>query len=184
MLYTIYHTDLSASVLNCVTMETYLHLFVYSSSTASRKDEVASIRSKFPQKVPVGDPTSLDTMMYHHATLLQRFIQGGLESPPQKSWDCVRSNLRGSKFKIFLGGGIPLDPFSRHAHLHMCACFHALLSSCYHPVFSPNSKSCMKPCYTSTRWVVSFCWRTTVTVVYCTAVLLTKTRAHKNEWLE
>ena len=40
-------------------------------STASRKDEVASIRAKFPQKVPVNDPTktSHDTMMYHHATL-------------------------------------------------------------------------------------------------------------------
>ena len=30
--------------------------------------------------------------------------------------DCVRSNLRGSKFKIFLGG-MPPDPPSRHARI-------------------------------------------------------------------
>ena len=48
--------------------------------------------------------------------------------------DCVRSNLRGSKFKIFLGGHAPRPP-SRHTHL--CVCEHAfttLLSSYNHPV--------------------------------------------------
>ena len=58
---------------------------------------------------------------------------GGLEFPPQKIMkfsmniivlsqvlknnlvpDCFRSNLRGSKFKIFLGS-MPPDPPSRHA---------------------------------------------------------------------
>ena len=45
--------------------------------------------------------------------------------------DCIRSDLRRSKFKIFLGGGMPPDPPSSHACLHM------LLSSCYHPVSPP-----------------------------------------------
>ena len=40
-----------------VAIETDLYRFVYLSSTASRKDEVASIRAKFPQKVPVNIPT-------------------------------------------------------------------------------------------------------------------------------
>ena len=44
--------------------------------------------------------------------------------------DCVRSNLRGSKFKIFLGG-MPPDP-----HTHM----RALLSSYYHHVPPPTQK--------------------------------------------
>ena len=43
--------------------------------------------------------------------------------------NCVRSNLRGSKFKIYLGGMPP--PPSRHA------CLHTLLSSCYHPIPPP-----------------------------------------------
>ena len=43
--------------------------------------------------------------------------------------DC---NLRGSKFKIFLGG-IPPDPPSRHVCVSGLS--HATISSCYHPVF-------------------------------------------------
>ena len=35
--------------------------------------------------------------------------------------DCVRSNLRGSKFKIFLGE-LPPDPPSRHTRLHVREC--------------------------------------------------------------
>ena len=78
--------------------------------------------------------------------------------PPQKSWNWVWSllwchqyymlldismwmlfgkfvpdcNLRGSKFKIFLGrvGGMSPDPPSRHAHVRE---FHTLLSSCFLP---------------------------------------------------
>ena len=49
--------------------------------------------------------------------------------------DC---NLRGSKFKVFLGGeGIPPHPPPLKAHTHASMCkraFHMLLSSCYHPV--------------------------------------------------
>ena len=41
--------------------------------------------------------------------------------------DCVRSNLRGCKFKIFLGEGMPQTPL---VGTHV---FHTLLSSCYHP---------------------------------------------------
>ena len=52
--------------------------------------------------------------------------------------DCIRSNLRGSKFKSFLGVMSP-DPPSSHACLRM------LLSSCQHPV-PPNSKSCINFC--------------------------------------
>ena len=52
---------------------------------------------------------------------------------------CIRSNLRGSKFKIFWGGGGEGYAPSTHTCLRM------LLSSCYHPVSPPNSKSCMKP---------------------------------------
>ena len=43
--------------------------------------------------------------------------------------DCIRSYLRESKFKIFGGGGTPPDSPSRHTHL--CACFRALLLSCF-----------------------------------------------------
>ena len=58
--------------------------------------------------------------------------------------DCVWSNLRGSKFKIFpeRGGICPQTPLVA-THVSQ------LLSSCYHPATilfppSPNSKSCMK----------------------------------------
>ena len=66
------------------------------------------------------------------------FHTGGWKSPPQKLWNWVcfvtgikqqsfvRSNLRESKFEIFLGG-MPPDPPSWHT-------FRTLLSSCYHPV--------------------------------------------------
>ena len=43
--------------------------------------------------------------------------------------DC---NLRGSKFKIFLGD-MPPDPPS--GHVCMSGLSHATISSCYHPVF-------------------------------------------------
>ena len=61
--------------------------------------------------------------------------------------DCVRSNLRGSKFKIFLGGKPP-DPPGRHTCLHV---HERAFTHYYHPATilfppSPNSKSCMKPC--------------------------------------
>ena len=125
-------------------MVMYLHLFVYLSSTASRKDEVASIRSKFPQKVPVNDPTSLDIMMYHRRVSYRG--GGGWNSPPEilklsmvlsqvlnnnLVSDCIRSNLRGSKFKIFLGGGgaCPQTPLvGMHAH----TCMRAFMRY-YHP---------------------------------------------------
>ena len=57
--------------------------------------------------------------------------------------DCVRSNLRGFKFKIFLGGmpQIPLVGTYTYACVNMLS--HAtiiLLPFCFSP---PNSKSCM-----------------------------------------
>ena len=70
--------------------------------------------------------------------------------------DCVRSNLRGSKFRR---GGMPPDAPSRHSSLHVHE--HAF-AHYYHPAKilfppppptpppPPNSKSCMKPrskCY-------------------------------------
>ena len=130
-------------------METYLHFFVYLSSTASRKDEVASIRSKFPQKVPVNDPTSLDIMMYHRRVSYRG--GGGLEFPPRnleieygfvtgiKQQSCLRlhqKQFERIQIQNFPGrrGGMPPDTSSRHARSHMHACFHALLSSCFHPV--------------------------------------------------
>ena len=60
--------------------------------------------------------------------------------------DCVRSNLRGSKFKIFFGGACPQTPLvGMHAYARV-----NMLSRYYHPATilfpPPNSKSCMKPC--------------------------------------
>ena len=46
-------------------------------------------------------------------------------------------NLRGSKLKFLLGGG---GGVGTHAYVCMSACFRTLLSSCYHPVFSPQLK--------------------------------------------
>ena len=63
--------------------------------------------------------------------------------------DCTRSNLRGSKFNIFLGEHAP-DPTSRHTRLGVpFTCY-------YHPATilsppPPNSKFCMKPCKSITR---------------------------------
>ena len=89
-------------------------------------------------------------------TVMHGLIQSGPEFPPQEILklsiviivlsqvlnnhlvpDCVRSNLRGSKFKFFLGG-MPLDPPSRHTNLCVCErAFATLLSSCYLPVPPP-----------------------------------------------
>ena len=53
--------------------------------------------------------------------------------------DCTRSNLRESKFKIFLGGGgMPPDTPSIATHAEAWTCFCMLLSSCYHPVSPPS----------------------------------------------
>ena len=97
-------------------------------------------------------------------TRVQGFIRGGgeLEFPPQEilklsmgiivssqvlnsnlAPDCVRSNLRGSKFKIFLGvcPQIPLVGTYTYACVNMLS--HAtiiLLPFCFSP---PNSKSYM-----------------------------------------
>ena len=60
--------------------------------------------------------------------------------------DCVSSNLRGSKFNIFVGG-MPPDPPKRHARLRMRTLLSSRYTILYHPVpLPPNSKSCMKPC--------------------------------------
>ena len=48
--------------------------------------------------------------------------------------DCVRSNLRGSKFKTFPGGACPQTP------LVGTQAFHTLLSPCYHAVPPPHLK--------------------------------------------
>ena len=49
--------------------------------------------------------------------------------------DCIRSNLRGSKFKIFLGGGgMPPDPPSSHTLLRVRE---GAFTRCYHPVSPP-----------------------------------------------
>ena len=51
--------------------------------------------------------------------------------------------------KFFWRGACPQTPLvGMHA-------FRTLLSSCYHPVPPPNSKSCMKPCYGLTGDVYS-----------------------------
>ena len=66
-----------------------------------------------------------------------------LESVP----DCIRSNLRGSKVKIFLKGACPQTPLvGTHIYMCMSVLSHTtviLLPSCSPP--PPNSKSCMKP---------------------------------------
>ena len=54
--------------------------------------------------------------------------------------DCVR---RGSKFKVFLGGGgMPPDPPSRHTRLRMHKHAYARYyhPAMYHPVFPPQLK--------------------------------------------
>ena len=55
--------------------------------------------------------------------------------------DC---NMRGSKLKISWGGGggMSPDPPSRHTRLRVCE---SAFTRYYHPLFPPNSKSCMKP---------------------------------------
>ena len=51
------------------------------------------------------------------------------------------------KFRIFRGVAMPPDSSSRHGHLRVWECFHMLL----YPatiLFSPNLKSCIRPCRT------------------------------------
>ena len=65
--------------------------------------------------------------------------------------DCIRSNLRGSKFSW---GAYPQTPPSLHARLcvHECAFTHYYLPATI--LFSPrNSKSCMKPWFRVTFFV-------------------------------
>jgi len=91
---------------------------------------------------------------------------GGLEFPPPPQEillnnnlvpDFVRSNLRDPNSTFSWRGGMPPDPPSRHAHLHVREHAFARLhmrkhafAHDYHPAtilfFIPNSKSCMKPC--------------------------------------
>ena len=67
-----------------------------------------------------------------------------------KQQSCPRLRQKQSEFKIFLGGvggggGMPPDPPSRHTCLCVCE---GAFARYYHPatiLFSPNSKSCMKP---------------------------------------
>ena len=63
--------------------------------------------------------------------------------------DCIRSNLRGCNFKIFLGrgvgeGGGGMPPHHRSRHPRVSHSTIILLSSCPPPI----SKSCVKPCST------------------------------------
>ena len=108
---------------------------------------------------------TLTVAKYLHLPTVQIFFTksefhtGGLEfSSPRNLFeveygyfapDCTRSNLRGSKFNIFLGEHAP-DPTSRHTRLGVpFTCY-------YHPATilsppPPNSKFCMKPCKSITR---------------------------------
>ena len=53
--------------------------------------------------------------------------------------DCVRSNVRGSKFKIFLGKrSMPPDPLSRHTRLHVRE---RAFTHRYHHVFPPPTQN-------------------------------------------
>ena len=72
---------------------------------------------------------------------IQRVGAPGISPPPQVLFgnfvpDCVRSDLRGSKFKIFTGGGgdMPQTPLvTTHAY------------ACYHPVFFPTQNPVWNP---------------------------------------
>ena len=81
--------------------------------------------------------------------------------------DFVRSNLRGCKFKIFLGEHAPRPPPLLGMHAYVCehafACYYhpatILLSSCYHPAtillpscFPPPTQSPVCVCTSATTW--------------------------------
>ena len=77
---------------------------------------------------------------YLHVTKLSRCHQNVWKSVP----DCIRRNLRGCKFNLFLGGevgkgGHAPDPCSRYAHVSHTTI--VLLPSC----FPLHLKTCMKP---------------------------------------